>query len=625
MCGLWLALIICAAGAPNPPGALGRQVAEFELRDPRGAAHRLNEWAEYPVVVVVFLGVDCPLAKLYAGRIGELQREFGPRGVRFVGVNSNQHDSADDVARFARAHRLDFPVFKDPGSRVADLLGARRTPEALVLDRERRVRYQGRIDDQYVVGSRRSEPGRRDLACALEDLLQARPVRRPHQPATGCLIDRPEGKSDNAAVTYCRDVAPLLQRRCLACHRPGQMAPFPLTSYGDAAGWAGTIREVVDERRMPPWHADPRYGSFANDARLSDQERQVIDAWVAAGAPEGDPADLGPPPAFADGWNIPRPDDVFTIPQRFEVPAQGVVDYQTFEVDPGFAEDRWVKAAEIRPGNRQVVHHCSVFLKPPGYSEPRAQGELGSYFLAGTAVGTPPLTLPAGMAKRIPAGWRLVFVIHYQTVGTAQVDQTGIGLVYADPATVRQEVATNLIVDEELRIPPGAADYRVEKAKSFPKDVLLIALFPHMHLRGKSFRYEATYPNGATEVLLSVPRWDFNWQNRYVLAEPKRLPAGTVLRCIATYDNSADNPHNPDPSVTVRAGQQSTDEMFNGYVEIALADQDLTRPLTWDRRLAAGLGVIGRPAIALTLLVALGGWVMSRRLKRPAWKTDGGT
>ena len=223
-----------------------------------------------------------------------------------------------------------------------------------------------------------------------------------------------------------------------------------------------------------------------------------------------------------------------------------------------------------------MVHHCTVFLKPPGVAEPREQGKLGSHNLAVAGPGTLPLLLPDGMAKRIPAGWKPLFVMHYTPVGIPQTDRSSIGLVFAEPHTVRKEVATHLISDEELRIPPRAADYHVEKSWTAPADILIMALFPHMHLRGKSFRYEAIYPDASTEVLLNVPRYDFGWQPRYVLAEPKRLPAGTRIRVSAVYDNSADNPNNPDPNAEVLAGQQTWDEMFNGYFEWCLADEDLT-------------------------------------------------
>ena len=301
------------------------------------------------------------------------------------------------------------------------------------------------------------------------------------------------------------------------------------------------------------------------------------------------------------------------MPSEFHIPPRGVIPYQSFEVDPGFAEDRWIRGAEIRPGNRRVVHHCNVFLKDPHSREALSvQGELGSICLAATTPGTPPMLLPEGMAKRLPAGWHLLFVVHYTTTGTPEADRTSLGLVFADPHTVRKEVATNLMLDTSLSIPPFARDHRVERSERMDRDVLLLAMFPHMHLRGKSFRYEATFPDGRSEILLDVPRYDFHWQGRYELAEPRRLPAGTTLRCVAHYDNSASNPNNPDPGALVQEGPRSTDEMFNGYYDLALADQDLTRPRSpfgsLREAFASPPGWLASMACLSTLL-----WVIARR------------
>src|SRR5260370_15265880 len=280
---------------------------------------------------------------------------------------------------------------------------------------------------------------------------------------------------------------------------------------------------------MPPWHANPAHGKFAHDRRPNDEEKSLINAWVKGGVPEGNPADLPAPARFPEGWAISRPDLVVSICLPFKVPAEGILDYHYFEVDPGLAEDKWVQEAEIRPGNRAVVHHCTVFLKPPGGEAAVMVGELGSVCLAATAPGTPPLILKEGLAKRIPAGWHFVFVIHYTTNGTEQSDQTSIGLVFADPKKVKKEVATNIVLDTDLNIPPHEADYRVEHTSSCNKDVLLLALFPHMHLRGKSFRYEAEDPNGTREILLDVPNYDFNCEHRYERAEPEILPSLLIL------------------------------------------------------------------------------------------------
>jgi peroxiredoxin len=593
LCLPWIAALAQAL-APPAAAPIGGGVGDLALRDQRGTLRRLDGWDKGRILVVAFVGVECPLSELYAGALAGLADEYGPRGVSFLGLAPNRRDAPDALDRFARSHRIPFPVVADRGGAAAARLGAARVPSVVVLDTGRAVRYRGRIDDQYTLTARRAGPQARDLAAALDALLAGRPVERPETEAIGCPIDQDragdEAESDSeastdapTAPTYGADVAPILRRRCVSCHRKGQVAPFGLTTYRQATGWADAIAAAVEDRRMPPWSADPAYGTFANDAHLSEREIRTLVAWARGDRAEGEP--IGPlvaaSPAGAreDGWSIPGPDLVVSMPRPFRVPAQGVVDYQEFEVDPGFSEERWVVAAEIRPGNRAVVHHCTVFLKPPGAGEPRfTPGELGSFCLAATAPGTPPLRLPPGMAKRVPAGWRLLFVVHYTPVGTEQLDRTSLGLTFVPASAVRREVVTRLLYDPDLRIPPRAPDTRVEQDWRVPYDVLLLGMFPHMHLRGKSFRYEADYPDGTTEVLLNVPRYDFEWQHRYDLATPKPIPAGTTLRCIAHYDNSAANPANPDPNATVRTGKQSSDEMFNGYFDLALPGRDPSPP-----------------------------------------------
>jgi peroxiredoxin len=608
----WISLLLLLLPAFAVP-AEGQRIDNFELRDARGQMHQLSDWREKKLVVVAFLGVDCPVARLYGPRLAEMARTYGSRGVGFLAIDANQHDAPSDMIRYLRDHPLRFPFLKDAANRVADQFGAQRNPEVFVLDEGRIIRYRGRIDDQYTPGAQRSSPGRHDLAIALEELLAGRPVSQPLCPASGCLISRIRKPPTHGAITYGRDIAPILQKHCQACHRSGEIAPFSLTSYQDAVGWAETIREVVADRRMPPWHADPRYGKFANDPSLSEREKELLFAWIDGGCPQGDPSESHSPPlSFPQGWRIPTPDQVISMPEPFTVPAEGTIEYQYIVVDPGFREDRWIQAAEVRPGNRAVVHHCNVFLQPPNSPDIQPQGELGSYCLIAAAPGTPPLVLPTGMAKRVPAGWRFVFVLHYTAIGSVQTDQTVLGLRFADPRSVKKEVATRLMYDLDLRIPPRTPDHSVSQTWQVNRDVLLLSYFPHMHLRGKSFRYEAFYPDGTSEILLDVPRYDFNWQNRYEPAEPKRLPAGSHLRCTAVYDNSADNPANPDPTAEVRAGTQSWDEMFNGYFDVALADEDLTLPIPVLLRVWQAVRPCFRPGVAF-LFVAIGCIFLSRR------------
>lgn len=550
--------------------AIGKQLAGFSLQDYRGRVYTLEDFRDRQLLVLAFLGTDCPLAKQYGVRLAELDRRYGPKGVAIVGVNSNVQDSPAEIAAYARRLKIEFPILKDVGNRLADQLGAQRTPEVVLLDANCVVRYQGRIDDQFGIGVVRAAPERRYLEEAIEELLSGKEVSHPEEPAEGCLIGRVRPTQTSAPVTYSSHVAGILHRHCVSCHRPGEIAPFALTDYQEVAGWAEMIWEVIQQGRMPPWHASPQYGKFRNDNRLTDEEKQLVRAWVEAGAPLGDPHAVPPLPTFTTGWQLPRePDLVIKVtPQPFRVPATGEVRYQYFSVDPHFTEDRWIAAAELRPGNRAVVHHILAFARQGPFDADEAGVE---GFLVGYVPGLRVEPLPSGMAKRVPAGSKLVFQLHYTPIGTEQEDQSELGLIFADPKEITHEVITTSVYQRKLRIPPGAAAHRAEATGApLPYDALLLCLMPHMHLRGKSFLYEAIYPDGTREILLDVPRYDFNWQTAYRLAEPKLLPSGTKIHCVACYDNSAKNLNNPDPTRLVTWGAQTWDEMMIGYFDIAL-------------------------------------------------------
>ena len=580
----WANVAVAAAIlGPLPPvgfvRAAGTPVAGFTLEDVRGKQHSLDDLAGEQLVVIAFLGTECPLAKLYSPRLARLHQAYGPRGVAFVAINSNGHDSLAEIAASARAHGLEFPVLKDPGNQVADQFGATRTPEVFVLDRDRVIRYSGRIDDQYGVGYVREKPGRNELADALDELLAGKSVTRPRADPVGCLIGRVRKPEAGATVTYSNRIAHILRDRCVECHRSGDIAPFALTTYDEAAGWAEMIAEVVRDQRMPPWHASGEFGSFHNDRSLSDDDKNAIEQWAKDGAPEGDPAGLPAAQTFVEGWQLPQPPDLVLPIQAepFRIQAEGEVAYQWFIVDPGFTADTWIKGVEIVPGNRAVVHHILAFVRMP--DDAIGIGEGKGYF-AGYVPGVRADALPDGMARLVPAGARLAFQVHYTPIGTVQEDLSRIGLVFADPATITHRVVSSSALQRDLEIPAREANYRAEaKSRRIPWSTLLLSMSPHMHLRGKTIRYEAEYPDGTREVLLDVPRYDFNWQTEYRLTNPLTLPPGTRIHAVAHFDNSATNPSNPDPNKTVSWGDQSWDEMMIGYFTIAVpADMEIAVP-----------------------------------------------
>ena len=480
---LALALSFCMvrpAAAVENRGSIGTKVDSLSLADFRGKTHELADYGDSKVVVLAFLGVECPLCKMYGPRLAELQKEYGPKGVTFLGIDSNRQDSLTEMAAYARQHGIEFPVLKDLNNAIADTVAAERTPEVVVLDADRVVRYRGRIDDQYGfqsgTGYARPKITRRDLCEALDELLAAKTVSEPTTETAGCLIGRVRPVAEKSDVTYSDQIARILQKRCLECHREGQIGPFALTSYEEAAGWAPMIEEVVREQRMPPWHADPHFGTFKNDSSLTDDEKQMIYAWVANGTPEGDPKNLPEPRKFAGTWMMPyEPDMVVAMADEpFDVPAEGTVEYKYFRVDPGFKEDKWVKVAECLPDNRSVVHHIIVFLKPP---EGTGRGVEAFGHLTGYAPGTRPHVLPEGMAKFVPAGSELIFQLHYTPNGTPQKDCSSVAIKFEDPKNVKWRVATVGASNAGFEIPPHADNHPVESSQKFERDIVLLSLF----------------------------------------------------------------------------------------------------------------------------------------------------
>lgn len=584
---LALSAATAAGSAEKSSAPIGNQIDNFKLSDYLGTSHQLADWKDKKAVVIAFLGAECPLCLQYGPRLAELAKEYDPRGVAFVGIDSNQQDSLQEIARYAQTQNIEFTLLKDPGNNVADQFGAQRTPEVFLLDAERVVRYRGRIDDQFGVGYARPAPQCRDLAEAIDAVLADKDVATTVTKAVGCYIGRVDRKPPTGDITFSKHIAPILNAHCVRCHRQGEIGPFTLTNYEDAVGWTATIREVVAEGRMPPWHANPQFGHFRNDSRLSDVEKNLLFEWMDNGAPEGDRADLPEPPQFVEGWRIPSPDVVVSMPEPFTVPAKGVVPYQHFVTSANFDEDKWIQAAEVRPGNRSVVHHLVLYYVPPGGEKMKAEAVIFNS-LAGYTPGMPATLLRPGHAKLVPKGSKLIIQCHYTPNGREQVDQSTAGLVFADPATVKQQLLTQLCLNFKLDIPPGENNYQAEAEHRFDQDTYLYSLLPHMHLRGKSFRFDARYPDGRTETLLDVPRYDFNWQNSYVLAEPKLMPEGTVIHATAAFDNSADNLVNPDPTISVRWGDQTWEEMMVGTFETTRADQNLTLGIPTATRLDSG-------------------------------------
>ena len=545
-------------------------VPEFQLIDLAGNVIEVSVQSKKQLTVVCFLGTECPLARQYGPRLNQVAKKFAAQNVIFIGINSNSQDSPREVAAFSKEFGIEFPIVKDPGNKIADLFGARHIAEVFVLDQSLAIRYRGRVDDQYQPGVSRGQPSRQDLRIALEELLAGKKVSAPQTETNSCAIGRVKtprvAKEGEPVLTYCKQVSRILNQHCVECHRQGEIGPFSLTDYDEITGWGETIVETVDAGRMPPWNANPKFGHFRNSRLMPKADKQILRDWVNAGMPYGEKSDLPPPQEFSSGWQLPRePDLVLKMRDRpFQVPATGTVEYQYFVVDPHIDEDRWVSAAQVIPGNRSTVHHCIVFLRPPDGSDVRGVG-----YLTGYVPGQRSFRPPTGHARRIPAGSKFVFQMHYTPNGIEHDDLTQIGMTFVPESEVTHEILTLLGIDQEFEIPPNAPDFAVHgNVGWFPKRAELLAIIPHMHVRGKGFQVNSRQSE-QSEILLDVPRYDFNWQHVYELSEPIKLDRIDKLEFTARFDNSSKNPANPDPSQTVTWGDQTWEEMAIAFFEVS--------------------------------------------------------
>lgn len=390
-------------------------------------------------------------------------------------------------------------------------------------------------------------------------------------------------KPESATIpTYTEDVAPILFRNCTTCHRPGEIGPMPLLTYDDVRPRAKAIRDKISEGAMPPWHADMPHGTFIDERGLTEQEKATIFRWVANGAPTGDPKDMPPAPEYPQGWSIGKPDVVFEMTEDYKVPADGVIQYEYFYVPTNFTEPKWIQAIEVRPGNRNVVHHVLVFYKAkadlqrapvlklnpelhrlpprtPGL-HPAIEDEVPARLIATYAPGTNPQVFRPGTAMRLEPGGVLELQMHYTASGQDETDRTRIGFIFSKELSPR-EVRASQFFNTTLSLPAGAADVAVNSDVEFVQDATVWGLFPHTHVRGKKWEYVLQLPDGTKKTILSVPRYDFNWQTYYMFREPLQVPKGAKIISTAWYDNSAGNKSNPDPTVNVKWGDQTWEEM----------------------------------------------------------------
>ena len=643
--GLCCTAVAFALDKPAPTDGVGAKVVA-KLTGLDGKAADLADLRGKTATVVVFASTECPVSNSYASAVNELAKALAGKGVAVVVVIPSDEPVAT-VSKWATEYKLTVPVYLDPKKVAAAAFGAKATPEAFVLDADGLVRYRGRIDDAYSERLKKNPVvTSHDLQNALDDLLAGKPVRTAVTKPVGCPIAFDAAPAAKAGkVSYYKDVAPILQKHCQGCHRPGEVGPFSLTTYKQARQWSADIKQYTASRQMPPWM--PAAGiAMKGERKLTDRELATIAAWVDAGSPEGDPKDAPPAADFGDGWKNGKPDLVLTVPDDFHVGATGPDIFRCFVVPTGLTENRWVVGYEVRPGNAKIVHHTLHFFdttgtaremeakqqlkekgasladRGPGYpvsmgvgfvpaSPTNKNGDPSLGGIGGWAPGQAGQFLPKGAGWLLPKGSDFIIQTHYHRDGKPGTDRTRIGLYFAKDRIEQpwQTVVLNGLSALKT-IPAGTADYRSRGGVYLQTDAVLHSVMPHMHLLGKSVKVTMTPPGGKPVTLVEIPAWDYRWQETYVFKEPIAAKAGTRLEIEAVFDNSTANPNNPSrPPEPVSYGEQTTNEMLFGFIGATSTEVPSLRINTSAQPPADVIdGIVGDGEITALLEKRLGSW-----------------
>jgi hypothetical protein len=576
-----------ASPAPAPFGEPA--VAGLDLVDLSGQIHRLGGRAGTAPFALVFLGVDCPISRKKVPTLNELAKvakvatEPGDAAVELFGVLSDPKLARAQAVAFQKEYAVALPLLLDTSGELAAALQPTHVPEAFVF-LNGALAYRGAVDDAFAdVGQERAQVKSRFLADALAAVAHGEAPAVKSSAPVGCLFETPANDAKNAtgAVTWARQIAPILNARCASCHRSGEVAPFALTSFDDAARHAKQIAKVTAQHLMPPWKPVAGFGEFLDAARLSERELALLAAWAEAGAPEGDAAEAPPLPTFPQDWPLGKPDLVLEMPEPFPVEAAGRDRFRCFVLPTGLTEDRVVVGFDFRPGAPTVVHHALFFLdtqqrgrkldekdEGPGYETFGGIGFLPSGGLGGYAPGSQPHFMPEGTGRQLEKGSDVILQVHYHSSGKVEHDQDRLALYFAK-GPVKSLISGAAVITRDIDIPAGDARYRRDASLTLPCPITLLGITPHMHYLGKEMTVQATAPDGAVVPLIKIDDWDFRWQSQYLFAQPIRLAKGTRIDLHALYDNSAANVRNPsDPPKRVIHGEQTTDEMCIAFLQL---------------------------------------------------------
>lgn len=540
----------------------------FRLVGASGKVH-----ADKRATVVLFLSTDCPVCAQYSPRINRLMAKFAPSGVEFKTYFPNEGDTADAVAQYCKERNLGSNWELDPGAVEATKLGVKIVPTAVILDPEGKKIYEGSIDDSPITDTVK----KKYVEGILTQLVAGKTPAFSSNEPKGCFIMPGDPVKAPKAAAFATDVAPIIYKHCTQCHRPGEAAPFSLTNYDEARKWAKNIAKVTGAHQMPPWKAVKGYGEFNDENRLTDEEIQTLKTWADNGAPRGDVSKEPKAPVFKSGWVMGEPDLVVAPSAPFKVPAEGRDVYRHFVIKTNMKEPVYVTALDVKPGNRKVVHHVIAFLDEkgvsnsldgkdkdgqPGYSGFGGPGFMPDGALGGWAPGLQPRNLPSGAGLEIKPGTNIVLQIHYHLDGKEEIDQTKVGL-YFSKVPVDKKVKIAWLANPFFKLKAGEAHQVVKFTYPIMSNVIAYGMMPHMHMLGRSMKATLQLPDGSTKPLVWVDDWDFNWQMTYTFKQPLHIPKGSKILIEAVYDNSSNNPNQPNnPPRDVTWGEQTTDEMF---------------------------------------------------------------
>ncbi len=555
-----LALAVVADAAPR--------VENFRLLDQHLQSQELYYHSDATAIVLMVQSNGCPIARNLLTDYRALRDDYGARGVHFAMINASLQDSRKAILEESEAFGIDMPILVDETQLIGEALELDRSGEVLVIDpRDWTVAYRGPLNDRVAYETQKQQASEHYLADALDAIIAGEAVAEPRRNALGCIINFPEReqRAAHAEISYAETIAPMLKDRCVACHRPDGIGPWAMTSYDMVRGFAPMIREVVRTRRMPPWEVATDLPDIHGSRALTVEEKRTLVHWIEAGAPRGKGEDplLGVTP-LPDAWPLGEPDLVISAP-AFTVPATGIVDYQFPAVPNPLEEDVWVRAVSVRPGNGKVVHHVLVGTTEeliPEEDEQRLDAVFENY-LIGYAPGAESYVYPEDTGVLVRKGGQIHLQMHYTPYGREVTDETQVALYFHDEVP-KHHLRQQVVMGWDIAIPPGAKHHEESAYFEFEREAEIFSLFPHAHYRGSATRFDLEYPDGTRESLLHVPRYDFNWQHTYTLAEPVTVPAGTRITHTTAYDNSTRNPANPDPERTVPWGLQSHDEMLYG-------------------------------------------------------------